>query len=450
MYWTDLTAAKVIWLGLLFAILHLAELSYAEETQTELTVPTGRYKLRTIQCLISADYTNPVGYTIETLMLYILAESMISQDPSLEASMVLSQVIRLAMRMGIHRDSKAFPHLTPFRREMRRRIWSAIQAADILFSFQLSLPSVIRQSDCDCGLPMNIRNEEFGEGQDLPPPRGLHEATEASFLIIKGQMALVLGNIIEFTTIKGSCRIDTVKKLEQSLLEVQQMIPPHLQIPEELAAEPLSLKREQWFLDRIFQLGQCLLHRKLLHRRNDPPALHHRRACINAAMKLLSYQSAMFVGSESANPQDIMLRNKAAFTSQEFFVAGMVVALDLHYGLEVENVSPSPSDISIWGFSRRAEMVTALESSTYFWSILKDESIGAAKAHGLFSLILTKVKKALVHLGETTPASLGHEEPGKSVDTDLLDNMMGFNWVSKNDTRLENMSDLFLGAVGFV
>jgi hypothetical protein len=167
MYWTDSTTAKVAWLGLLFAILHLPEVSYAEEPNTELTEVTGKYKLRTIQCLISADYTNPVGYTIETLMLYMEAEWAASQDPGVEASMVLGLAIRLAMRMGMHRDSKAFPHLTPFRREMRRRLWAVIHSVDIFYSFQLSLPPVIRQSDCDCGLPMNIRIEEFGEDGDL-------------------------------------------------------------------------------------------------------------------------------------------------------------------------------------------------------------------------------------------------------------------------------------------
>lgn len=439
MYWADSTTARTIWLALLFAMFNLAELSYAEEPETCLKEQTGKYKLRTIQALVSADYTTPVGYTLETLMLYVEAEWMISQDPSIEASMVLGLVIRLAMRMGIHRNSKAFPHLTPFRCEMRRRLWAVIHGADIFYSFQLSLPPVIRQDDCDCGLPKNLKNEELGEDQDLPSSRPLSTPTEVSYIIIRYRMLLVLGNIVQFINTDGNSQVDGIAKLEHSFVEVHESIPPHLKISEERGAETLSLNKEQILLDRIFQLGQCLLHRGILHRRNDPSILHRRQSCIDAAMKLLSYQAALFSESGSAFLQNIRGRNMAALACQDFLVAGTVVALDLHYGLELEHLSPSPSDMSIWGFSRRAEMASALETSVQFWSLLKDESIGPAKAYNLFSFVLTKVKNAMILLGEVTPATSGSEEQlAYAMDAELVDNMSEFNWVSEGNLRLES------------
>jgi hypothetical protein len=437
MYWIDSKATKIIWLGLLFSMMHLAELSYAEEAKTEPSALAGKYKMRTVQCLISSDYTTPVGYTIETLMLYIEAEWMTFQDPTIETSMVLGQAIRLAMRMGIHRDSGAFPNITPFRREMRRRLWAAIHRADILYSFQLSLPLVIRQSDCDCGLPMNIRNEDFGEDMDLPPSRGLHEATEVSYLIIKYQLLLVVGNIIESTNIKGSMQIDSIEKLERSLSEARQKIPPYLQIAEAENLEPLSSKKVQISLDRVFQLGKCLLYRKFLHRRDNPSFLKYRGSCIDAAMKLLSYQSAIFMKPGSNFPENVKTRNMSTLISHDFFVAGMVVALDLHHGLEVENVSPSPSDMAIWGFSRRTEMVNALETSTQFWGYAKDVSTEAAEAYGLFSLILKKVKDSLSNLGETRPIRFDSgEQLGGFLDTEPLDGITEFNWVGEGRSKL--------------
>jgi hypothetical protein len=322
-------------------MLHLAELSYNEGSKTESDVPTGKYKIRTIQALISADYTRPIGYTIETLMLYIQAEWMTSQDPSIETSMVLGLAIRLAMHMGVHRDSNAFPSITPFRREMRRRLWAVIHRADILYSFQLSLPPVIRQSECNCGLPRNIRNEEFGEDCDLPPERGLNEATEASYTIIKYRLLLVLGNIIEFTDVRGTIQTDSVEKLQRNLSEVRQMTPPYLQITEGQSSEPMTLKRDRVSLDRIFQLGQCLLHRRFLYRRHDPSVLQHRGSCIDAAMTLLDHQSVIFLEFGSNYPQNVRKRNMYTLTSHDFFVAGMTVALDLHYGFKVEPQSPN-------------------------------------------------------------------------------------------------------------
>jgi hypothetical protein len=329
MYLIDSKTTKIIWLGLLFSLMQLAELSYAEEAKTEPSALAVMYKMRTVQCLVSSDYTTPVGYTIETLMLYIDAEWMTSQDPAIETSMVLGQAIRLAMRMGIHRDSAAFPNITPFRCEMRRRLWAAIHRADILYSFQLSLPPVIRQGDCDCGLPMNIRNEDFGEDTDLPPSRGLHEHTEASHLIVKYKLLLVIGNIIESTNINGSIQIDTIEKLERSLSEARQQVPSYLQIAEDENLESLGSKKAQIALERVFQLGKCLLYRRFLHRHDGPSSLKYRGFCVDAAIKLLSYQSAIFMKPGSNFPENVKTRNMSTLISHDFFIAGMVVASDL-------------------------------------------------------------------------------------------------------------------------
>lgn len=433
-YWTDSTSATVAWFGLLFAMLHLAELSYTEEAGGEPPGIAAKYKLRTIQCLISSDYIYPVGYTVETLMLHMEGEWMISRDPNIESSMILGLVIRLAMRMGIHRDSRAFSHISPFRREMRRRLWASIHGSDILHSFLLSLPPIISQGDSDCGMPMNIKNEEFGEDMELPPSRPLHEATEATYLIVKYELLLVLEKILQFARGKGNNQPQSLKELERSLQEARQKVPPHLQISEDPGERPGKLRKAEMSVDRVFQLGQCLLHRKILHLRNDPSVMQRRRCCIDAAMTLLRYQSAIFLESGPILPHGARTRNIANLTSQEFFVAGMIVALDLHYGVESENLSPSPADMMIWGFSRRVEMVSALETSTYFWSTLKDESILAAKACGIFSLILAKVKNALILLGEITPDNVvtTDQQMGYGIDSELLNNMTEFNWVSTN------------------
>jgi hypothetical protein len=50
-------------------------------------------------------------------------------------------VIRLAMRMGYHRDPMAYPELSALQGEMRRRIWTAMINLDALMS--VSLLSVI-------------------------------------------------------------------------------------------------------------------------------------------------------------------------------------------------------------------------------------------------------------------------------------------------------------------
>jgi hypothetical protein len=177
--------------------------------------------------------------------------------------------------------------------------------------------------------------------------RSVDALAEDSDTIIKYRLLLVLGNIIEFTDVRGTIQTDSVEKLQRNLSQVRQMIPPYLQITEGQSSEPLTLKRDRVTLDRIFQLGQCLLHRGFLNRRHDPSVLQYRGSCIDAAMTLLDHQSAIFLEFGSNYAQNVKRRNRYTLTSHDFFVAGMTRALDLHYGFKVEPQSPNPSDVSI-------------------------------------------------------------------------------------------------------
>src|SRR5436190_17521893 len=100
--------------------------------------------------------------------------------------------------MGYHRDPKNFPAISPFKAEMRRRVWSFIRQADIMFSFQLALPHMIRVGDCDVDDPRNLFDDEFGpESKELPPSRPLSEPTPFSYMLSKNKLAYCFGEIVE-------------------------------------------------------------------------------------------------------------------------------------------------------------------------------------------------------------------------------------------------------------
>ncbi len=66
------------------------------------------------------------------------------------------------MRMGYHRDPAIYPQFTIFQGEMRRRIWACMNQLDSLTSYQLGLPSMIQDPQCDTQLPSNLLDEDFG------------------------------------------------------------------------------------------------------------------------------------------------------------------------------------------------------------------------------------------------------------------------------------------------
>ena len=119
-HWQDPSKTSIMWLGLLYSVLTLAMLSYhkvgdepPEWKGGTLEMATD-FRLRTVQCLIKADYTKPVEYTVETMILYVFGEYSSRWDADIGLWMIVSLITRTAFRMGYHRDAKWFPSLTPF------------------------------------------------------------------------------------------------------------------------------------------------------------------------------------------------------------------------------------------------------------------------------------------------------------------------------------------------
>lgn len=119
-HWQDPSASSIMWLGMLYSVLTLAMLSYHKvgdeppEWRGRTLELASDFRLRTVQCLINADYTRPVEYTVETMILYVFGESSTRWDAELGLWMIVSLITRAAFRMGYHRDAKWFPSITPF------------------------------------------------------------------------------------------------------------------------------------------------------------------------------------------------------------------------------------------------------------------------------------------------------------------------------------------------
>lgn len=119
-HWQDPSQTPLMWLGLLYAVLSLAMQSYHNigdkppEWEGRTMEMAAEYRLRAVQCLITADYTKPVEHTVETMLLYMFGEYASRWDADHGLWLLASLVTRVAFQMGYHRDAKWFPSLTPF------------------------------------------------------------------------------------------------------------------------------------------------------------------------------------------------------------------------------------------------------------------------------------------------------------------------------------------------
>jgi hypothetical protein len=235
---------------MLFAMMRLAMLSYNHEGDEppefrgKSLDMAGSFRNLVAQCLTLADYTKPYPYLIETFIFHLHGDFRQTKEADISVWVLVGVVARLAMRMGYHRDSKVFPNITPFQGEMRRRVWTFVRQSDLLFSFQVGLPSMIRTVDSDTELPRNLYDDDFDENcKELPPSRPANEPTPISYLIAKARLAYVFGRVTELTSSVQSESYDKVMELDAELRRARDLIPEHLVIRpfEECQLDPSNL-----------------------------------------------------------------------------------------------------------------------------------------------------------------------------------------------------------------
>ncbi|KAL9100228.1 MAG: hypothetical protein Q9163_004367 [Psora crenata] len=401
-YWENPEGMDPAWLGQLFAILCLAMDSYHRmddeppEYRGKSLALAAHYRGLTGQCLLLADFTKPSNYIIETMVLHLHCEYARSRDTEVGVWVLVGIIVRLAMRMGYHRDPKYFPDITPFQGELRRRVWTFVRQSDLLFSFQIGLPSMVRIGDSDAELPRNLFDEEFDEDtQVLPSSRPPSEPTPVSYMRAKAIMSYAFGKVVEQLHRVTCCSYDEIMELDQSLRDALAESPPHLRMRnfEDSKEDPGALVMQRFNLSILYHKGQCVLHRKFLHKaRENARYAHSRRTCIDSSMELLSHQATLHNHSRRGHRLHGMKVFISSLTAADFLLAAMIVALDLCYGSETENDSKPSGDVSTWGSERRSDMIRALEVSIEIWKEKSDQSIEAYKASKILTVMLKKMR----------------------------------------------------------
>lgn len=235
---------------MLFAMMRLAMLSYHREGDEppefrgKSLDMAGGFRNYAAQCLTLADYTKVHPFLIEALIFNLNADFSQAREADISIWVMTGVIARLAMRSGYHRDSKMFPNITPFQGEMRRRVWTFVRQADILFSYQVGLPSMIRSVDSDTELPRNLFDDDFEEDcKELPLSRQLNEPTTISYLIAKARLTYAFSRVVEQSSAISSASYEKVMELDAELRQAKDLIPDHLQIRPmmECQSDPINL-----------------------------------------------------------------------------------------------------------------------------------------------------------------------------------------------------------------
>lgn len=280
---------------------------------------------------------------------------------------------------------------------MRRRTWALLRMSDVVFSHQVSLPSMIYDHDCDTQLPNNIFDEEFSvDTKVLPPSRPDSEPTPVSYMIAKVKLCLELGNILQATNRVGKqVSYDEILRFDARLRELREELPPHLKMQSlEGSNDPLTLIVARFNVDILYLKIMCILHRKYLTRsRQNPRYAHSRRSAIEASLEMLNHLQVLHRESQPNGRLRSIKWYVASIATKEFLLPAMLVILDLHYDSQIEHSGSRQDSQSMyfWTPEQRLEMIRALESAQDIWEGLADGSMEAVKAYNISKIMLDKI-----------------------------------------------------------
>ncbi|CAI7579583.1 unnamed protein product [Penicillium palitans] len=136
-------------------------------------------------------------------------------------------LVRWAMAAGYHRESPSTARISPYYREMRRRLWMAIVELDIQASVERGMPPSVRMEDFNIKSPLNIDDDKLQEsGQDPLEGMPLATFTDTSF---QAHMYRSLSVRLKVCAFVNGCGeqddFDRVLQLGEELEEVLQDIP---------------------------------------------------------------------------------------------------------------------------------------------------------------------------------------------------------------------------------
>lgn len=340
-FWLAPASTSFLWISILFSTLAMAVLDDIPHVGEEAAFAQQRfYTTKAMQCLVAGEYFKAKPMAVEALIMYTLVRVSESKhsDPYLWS--FFSVAVRLAQRMGYHRDPSQLnsARITPFQAEMRRRSWFLLEAFDLMYSMQLGMPTVIQDDQCDVGSPTNLHDEDFDEDSiSLLPGRPDTEPTKALYFTYKSRLIRQMRRIVLHALSVRTRDYAETLALHADLETIHDNIPPPLRIPSvrgsvgAVAMVQANTNLHRVTLELMYLKALCILHRPYLARRKtDPTCEVSRQSCRQAALRILELHSDIEV---EVGPSGRLFERGyllGTLSLHDFLVAAMVLCLDLN------------------------------------------------------------------------------------------------------------------------
>ncbi|KAI4867238.1 hypothetical protein F4820DRAFT_213039 [Hypoxylon rubiginosum] len=332
--------APLHWIALLYMVLALGIFFSAyhapHELESDSIVPAmdrfKQFRGAAGWALIWGKYSQPGPHTIPAFLLYVEGDFMSNRENRMNCYLLSSILIRLMLKMGFHRDPSKLPNITPYEGEMRRRMWNLAIQLDLLVAFNLGLPSMTNGIESDTEFPTHLMDTDFGKDtKELPPARPTTDYTPLTYPVYKAKLTRGFFFVVRQAHSLTPPTYADVMKIDATIEETWKTVPAFMQMKplEECVMDPTIQVIQRFGLASIYQKSRCILHRRYLVE-SVPKSEHDysRRACLDAALSLLSYQDTMH---EACRPGGLLNQGTwfvaALVAVHDFLLADMVVAI---------------------------------------------------------------------------------------------------------------------------
>ncbi|KAI1131923.1 hypothetical protein F5Y10DRAFT_261633 [Nemania abortiva] len=413
--------ADIHWIATLFMILALGIFFSSFQSPHELEVDSSmpamdRFRQYRGACgwaLIWGKYSQPGPFTLQAMVLYTEADFLVNRVSQMNCYLLCSTLIRLMLKMGLHRDPSNSPRITPYQGEMRRRMWNLAVQIDLLVAFHLGLPCMIHGIESDTALPRNLLDSDFSEDStELPPSRPMTDYTPLTYPINKARIARGFGLVARLSHSLTLPTYTEVMRVDARIQDVWSSVPSFMKVKplSECVTDAPMLVIQRFGLAALYQKSRCVLHRRYLV---DPRPLkehdYSRRTCLEAAVALLGYQNTMF---EATRPGAILAQNGwfiASLAINDFLLADMIVAL----AIQQQNESEDGID---WMATctppvTRGSLIEMLKNSYVIWT---DMAITVADCRKAANVVKTMLRRIQAQLGINLE---GFDSPDDSIRT---------------------------------
>ena len=394
------------------------------------------------QALVTGRYHKARPYSVEATLLYGVCKFVENEDTDTDVWMIMGIATRLALRMGYHRDPRHLPGMSAFEGEMRRRTFSILETFDLLFSFQVGLPVIIREGEFDTAIPSNLIDADFGEHTKvLPPSRLPTDPTPMLYFCYKTRIAKVLRHVVQYALALKSPPYEHVLTLDREVHEIHDNCPPSLRYKPITASftdtEFEIIKRLN--IDLLFRKCLCVLHRKYLSfERSNPRYGYSRKTCIDAALGVLSHQVEFYDACQVGGRFHGSVSSPSSIAMHDFLLAAMIICLDLYEAHKDHKASAELVEDQMRKYD-------ALTRSYEIWSSRKSWSRDSRRASNILAVMLAKLPRPTI--SSTTANQITNREtvpqPVKNGRKDaglvLID--FGFSNADFNGPAQSNLTD---------